>query len=119
MIGRAAQGRPWSFREIAHFLATGQTLPPPRCDEVKAWLLEHLQDHHALYGAEDAGAGVRSARKHIGWYVQDLPGGALFRARMNGIERCEEQLAALGRFLDELGDAHEHLPTMAAELQAA
>ena len=113
MIGRAAQGRPWIFREIAHFLATGVTLPPPRCGEVRDWLLEHLQDHHGLYGAEDAGAGVRSARKHIGWYVQDLPGGALFRARMNLLERCEEQLEAVGRFFDELGDSQERLPAAA------
>ena len=67
MIGRAAQGRPWIFREIAHFLATGEQLAAaaawPRCS---GWLLEHLHDHYALYGEF---TGVRSARKHIGWYA--------------------------------------------------
>ena len=72
MIGRAAQGRPWIFREIAHFLATGEQLAPPRVAEVKGWLLEHLDDHYRLYGEY---AGVRSARKHIGWTVRGLPGG--------------------------------------------
>ncbi len=110
MIGRAAQGRPWIFREIAHFLATGRLLPSPRCIEVKNWLLEHLEDHYSLYGSEDSGTGVRTARKHIGWYVQDLPGGALFRARMNRLECCSEQLAAVSGFFDALGDAHERLP---------
>ena len=110
MIGRAAQGRPWIFREIAHFLATGQTLASPRCAEVKDWLLEHLEDHYSLYGGEDHGAGVRTARKHIGWYVQDLPGGELFRARMNTLERCQDQLRAVGGFFSALGDAHDRLP---------
>jgi tRNA-dihydrouridine synthase B len=90
MIGRAAQGRPWIFREIAHFLDTGETLPPPRVAEAKGWLLDHLDDHYGLYGEA---TGVRSARKHIGWTVQGLPGGAAFRARMNTIEN----LRAAGR----------------------
>ena len=85
MIGRAAQGRPWIFREITHFLETGETLPPPRVGEAKDWLLEHLEDHYGLYGEQ---SGVRSARKHIGWTVQSLPGGPAFRARMNTIETC-------------------------------
>ncbi|MDG5977540.1 NifR3 family TIM-barrel protein [Hydrogenophaga taeniospiralis CCUG 15921] len=62
MIGRAAQGRPWIFREIAHYLATGEALPPPDLMEVKAWLLDHLEDHYSLYGEF---TGVRSARKHL------------------------------------------------------
>ena len=124
MIGRAAQGRPWIFREIAHFLATGRHLPAPRTLEVKAWLLEHLHDHHALYGHDDAGTGVRSARKHIGWAVRSLPGGEAFRARMNTLERCEEQARALAGYFDALADRHEHLPparpaVAAAEMEAA
>ena len=78
MIGRAAQGRPWIFREIAHFLATGQALPPPSTAQVRRWLVAHLHDHYALYGED---TGVRSARKHIGWALRGLPGGAEFRDR--------------------------------------
>src|SRR5207342_1559210 len=91
MIGRAAQGRPWIFREIAHFLATGERLPAPEVTQARDWLLEHLLDHYALYGDY---AGVRSARKHIGWAVRSLPGGEAFRARMNLIEDAPLQLAA-------------------------
>lgn len=70
MVGRAAQGRPWIFREIAHFLATGEHLPPPDLADVRVWLLDHLHDHYDLYGES---TGVRSARKHLGWYAQSLP----------------------------------------------
>src|SRR5204863_508205 len=84
-IGRAAQGRPWIFREIAHFLATGEHLVAPEVIEVKRWLLDHLDDHYGLYGEF---AGVRSARKHIGWAVRALPGGESFRAEMNLLETC-------------------------------
>ena len=107
MIGRAAQGRPWIFREIAHFLASGEQLPPPATADVARWLVEHLHDHHALYGEF---SGVRSARKHIGWAVRGLPGGEAFRAEMNTIERCDEQLAAVRRFFSRLGEAHVRLP---------
>ena len=110
MIGRAAQGRPWIFREIAHFLATGERLEAPAVTQVKGWLLEHLQDHYGLYGWDDAGAGVRSARKHIGWAVRSLPGGEAFRARMNLIERCETQVRAVGEWFDALADTHRLLP---------
>ncbi len=110
MIGRAAQGRPWIFREIAHYLATGQRAPEPATLEVRDWLLEHLRDHYALYGWDDAGTGVRSARKHIGWTVHGLPGGALFRARMNALERCEDQLAAVRDYFDRLAVEHDRLP---------
>ena len=108
MIGRAAQGRPWIFREIAHFMATGEHLPAPEVRQVKAWLLEHLHDHYALYGEF---AGVRSARKHIGWAVRPLPGGEAFRARMNLIEDVEVQVRAVGDWFDELADAHHLLPS--------
>ena len=107
MIGRAAQGRPWIFREVAHFLATGSHLAPPLVAEVRRLLIDHLQDHYALYGEF---TGVRSARKHIGWYVKALPGGAEFRARMNAIEDCAGQLAAVAGFFDELAGAMDRMP---------
>ena len=116
MIGRAAQGRPWIFREIAHYLSAGNTLPPPRTSEVRAWLLGHLLDHYGLYGADDAGTGVRTARKHIGWYVHALPGGALFRARMNVLQTCDAQLAAVSDFFGALAVDHEWLPEPAHDV---
>jgi len=111
MVGRAAQGRPWIFREIAHFLATGEHLAPPATLQAKAWLIEHLHDHYALYGEY---AGVRSARKHIGWAVRALPGGEAFRARMNLIDDCAAQLRAMADWFDALADAHPLLPRAAA-----
>ncbi|HMN58260.1 MAG TPA: tRNA dihydrouridine synthase DusB, partial [Ottowia sp.] len=111
MIGRAAQGRPWIFREVAHFLATGEPLAPPLVLEVRRALLGHLQDHYALYGEF---SGVRSARKHIGWYVRALPGGEAFRARMNAIETAAEQWQAVADFFDQLAAAHERLPQAGA-----
>ena len=107
MIGRAAQGRPWIFREVVHFLATGTELAPPLVAEVQRALLAHLQDHYALYGEY---TGVRSARKHIGWYVRTLPGGEAFRAEMNGIEDSARQLAAVTAFFDALGARMDRLP---------
>ena len=107
MIGRAAQGRPWIFREIAHFLATGEPLAPPLVVEVQRLLLEHLQDHYALYGEY---TGVRSARKHIGWYVKALPGGEAFRAHMNTLEDCRTQVQAVADFFDELGVRMDRMP---------
>ena len=107
MIGRAAQGRPWIFREVAHFLAHGTQLAAPLVAKVRRLLLEHLQDHYALYGEY---TGVRSARKHIGWYVRQLPGGAAFRSRMNSIEDCAQQLRAVAGFFDELGDGMDRMP---------
>jgi tRNA-dihydrouridine synthase B len=108
MIGRAAQGRPWIFREIVHELATGMPLAPPLVGEVRRLLLEHLQDHYALYGEF---TGVRSARKHIGWYVRGLPGGEAFRAGMNNIEDGAAQLRAVGAFFDGLAASHgDRLP---------
>jgi tRNA-dihydrouridine synthase B len=109
MIGRAAQGRPWIFREVAHFLATGTHLAPPLVVEVKRLLLEHLQDHYALYGEY---AGVRTARKHIGWYVRALPGGEAFRARMNLLEDCDRQWSAVAEFFDALGAHTDRMPAL-------
>jgi tRNA-dihydrouridine synthase B len=107
MVGRAAQGRPWIFREIAHLLATGQPASPPSTREVQGWLREHLHDHYALYGER---TGVRSARKHIGWAVRGLPGGAAFRDRMNALEDCRSQLRAFDDYFDELAQRHAGLP---------
>jgi tRNA-dihydrouridine synthase B len=107
MIGRAAQGRPWIFREIAHYLATGEHLPPPATHEVRGWLLTHLRDHHGLYGEH---LGVRTARKHIGWAVRALPGGEAFRGTMNAIESADAQWHALASFFDALALAHPVLP---------
>jgi tRNA-dihydrouridine synthase B len=99
MIGRAAQGRPWIFREVAHFLATGTHLPPPTVAEARALIVEHLADHYEFYGEE---AGVRIARKHLGWYTGQLPGGAHFRREANAATTVMEQLDAVHRFLDRL-----------------
>jgi len=110
MIGRAAQGRPWIFREMVHFMATGQHLAPPLVGEVKHLLIEHLHDHYDLYGAF---SGVRTARKHIGWYVKTLPGGEAFRAKMNLIEDCALQAQAVADFFDELNTHTDRMPTAA------
>ncbi len=112
MVGRAAQSRPWVFREIAHFLATGELLPAPTVAEARAWLTEHLHDHYGLYGEF---IGVRSARKHIGWAVSALPGGEDFRARMNLIDDCGTQLRAVGDWFDDLADRHDRLPLAAGD----
>jgi tRNA-dihydrouridine synthase B len=111
MIGRAAQGRPWIFREIAHYLATGETLVAPEVVQARRWLLEHLEDHYGLYGEY---AGVRTARKHIGWAVRALPGGEDFRARMNLLDTCDAQVRAVGDWFDALADIHHRLPATSA-----
>jgi tRNA-dihydrouridine synthase B len=100
MIGRAAQGRPWIFREIEHFLATGESLPPPTVEEVRPLLQEHLQEHYAFYGAA---LGVRTARKHIIWYTRRLVGGEDFCDRMNRIDEPQAQATAVDEFLREHG----------------
>jgi tRNA-dihydrouridine synthase B len=107
MIGRAAQGRPWIFREIAHFLATGEHLPAPEVQQAKQWLLEHLDEHYGLYGEH---TGVRTARKHIGWAVRALPGGESFRAFMNTLETSDSQVRAVTDWFDQLADTHHRLP---------
>ena len=112
MVGRAAQGSPWIFREIGHFLTTGEHLAPPLVAEVRRALLEHLQDHYSLYSEY---TGVRSARKHIGWYVRSLPGGDDFREHMNTLETAQQQLDAVANFLDGLARQMDRLPVMAAQ----
>ncbi len=96
MIGRAAQGRPWLFREIEHFLETGERLPP-RIDEIQQVMNEHLEDHYPFYGEF---TGVRTARKHIGWYTRGLSGANTFRHRMNTLDTTKEQLLAVNEFFD-------------------
>jgi len=108
MIGRAAQGRPWIFREIAHFLATGAMLAPPLVAEVRRLLLDHLVEHYGLYGEY---SGVRTARKHIGWYVRGLPGGEAFRARMNTIEDSARQWRAVSDYFDALASHTDRMPS--------
>ena len=111
MVGRAAQGRPWIFREITHYLATGEHLAPPLLAEVRRLLLAHLDEHYALYGEF---TGVRTARKHIAWYLRSLPGGEAFRQRMNSLEDSVSQQRAVADFLDHLAERHERLPDMVA-----
>ena len=107
MIGRAAQGRPWIFREIGHFLATGEHLAPPLVAEVRRRLLDHLHDHYSLYGEL---TGVRSARKHIAWYLRALPGGEALRAHINTIDDCTTQWQAVADYLDALGQQMDRMP---------
>jgi tRNA-dihydrouridine synthase B len=117
MIGRAAQGRPWIFREIDHYLRTGEVLESPTISEVRERMAQHLQAHYAFYGDY---LGVRTARKHIGWYVRDLYGGESFRQRMNLIDDCVTQLAAVDAFFESqlaLGERLQYSP--AAEPLAA
>ncbi|AOB30167.1 tRNA-dihydrouridine synthase B [Bordetella sp. H567] len=97
MIGRAAQGRPWIFREVEHYLRTGARLAPPTYGEMRDLLLEHLDDHYRFYGEH---TGVRTARKHIGWYVEGLSGADAFRAAMNRIDDTAAQARAVGAWFD-------------------
>ncbi len=119
MIGRAAQGRPWICREIDHYLQTGTHLPAPYVSEVRALMHEHLEAHYAFYGEY---LGVRTARKHIGWYVRELEGGEEFRRRMNLLESTSEQLAAVDQFFDlqqRHGERLQYRPASASDLVLA
>lgn len=106
MIGRAAQGRPWMFREIEHFLETGERLPPPEVTEIHRVLVAHLHDLYEFYGEY---TGVRVARKHISWYTKGLANSAAFRHGMNRLESSAEQLAAVDAFFGRLGDQGQRL----------
>ncbi|WP_395822768.1 tRNA dihydrouridine synthase DusB [Collimonas sp.] len=116
MVGRAAQGRPWIFREIDHYLRTGEYLPAPLVSEVQHLMDEHLRAHYGFYGDY---LGVRTARKHIGWYVRDLPGGEAFRQRMNLLEDCGQQLAAVNSFFESQFAFGERLQYRVAEQMLA
>jgi tRNA-dihydrouridine synthase B len=114
MIGRAAQGRPWIFREIEHYLKTGTYLPAPEVGEIHRVLLGHLHDLYAFYGEH---TGVRIARKHISWYTKGLAGSASFRHAMNQLQTCAEQLDAVNIFFGELASQGPRL-TYVEELAA-
>jgi len=114
MIGRAAQGRPWIFREIGHFLATGSHLPAPEVEEIRRVLVQHLHDLYALYGEH---TGVRVARKHISWYTRGLAGAAEFRQAMNRLECAWHQLRAVEDYfagLAGMGKRLTYIEEMAA-----
>ncbi|MFD2167257.1 tRNA dihydrouridine synthase DusB [Thalassotalea euphylliae] len=99
MIGRGAQGRPWIFREINHFLETGKHLDEPSSDEVRSILLGHIKELHQFYGDF---MGVRIARKHVSWYMQTHEQGKTFRSSFNALESTSEQLDALNAYFDNL-----------------
>jgi len=114
MIGRAAQGRPWIFREIEHYLTSGKHLPAPQVTEIRDVLVRHLHDLYALYGEQ---GGVRVARKHIGWYVRGLAGAFEFRRSMNKLETARQQLVAVEIYLAGLaacGDRLTYIEELAA-----
>ncbi|MEO8008380.1 MAG: tRNA dihydrouridine synthase DusB [Betaproteobacteria bacterium] len=114
MIGRAAQGRPWIFREIQHYLTSGNHLPAPKIAEIRDVLVQHLHDLYTLYGEQ---GGVRVARKHIGWYVRGLVGATAFRQTMNRLESARQQLAAVEFYLCGLaarGDRLTYIEELAA-----
>jgi tRNA-dihydrouridine synthase B len=115
MIGRAAQGRPWIFREIEHFLRTGALLPPPEVREIHRVMLAHLEDLYSFYGEE---TGAKIARKHIGWYTKGLAGSASFRHRLNQLETTKEQVAAIDEFFTELLARSERLTYIPNDLAA-
>ena len=99
MVGRAAQGRPWIFREIAHYLATGELLAEPSLFEIRDVLLAHLSHLHAFHGEV---SGVRIARKHLGWYARDRPENLAFRAVVNRADSAALQLALTRDYFDAL-----------------
>ena len=106
MIGRAAQGRPWMFREITHYLETDRHLPTPAVGEIHRVLVAHLHDLYGFYGEL---TGVRVARKHISWYTKGLAGSAAFRHGMNQLQTCAEQIKAVDDYFAELSDLGERL----------
>jgi len=120
MIGRAAQGRPWLFREIGHFLETGESLEPPEVVEIHRILLEHLDDLYSFYGEI---TGMRMARKHIAWYTKGLADSATFRHAMNQLESTREQLDAVNDFFNRAAERNRRLvyldPTAAPAREAA
>ncbi len=106
MIGRAAQGRPWMFGEISHYLETGEHLPPPEVAEIHRVLVAHLHDLYGFYGEH---TGVRVARKHISWYTKGLAGSAVFRHHMNQLQTAAEQVTAVDEFFNQLAGCGQYL----------
>jgi tRNA-dihydrouridine synthase B len=114
MIGRAAQGRPWLFREIAHFLDTGTYLLAPQVEEIQQVLIAHVHELYEFYGEH---TGLRVARKHISWYTKGLAGSAHFRHHMNQLESITEQLTAVNDFFDgqlQAGESLQYTEALAA-----
>ena len=107
MIGRAAQGRPWIFRDTEYFFEQGELPLTPEVSEVAALMQTHLEDHYTLYGEN---VGVRSARKHIGWYTEGLPGGEAFRDALNVLTESDAQLAAVCAYFSQMADQYDRLP---------
>ena len=116
MIGRAAQGRPWIFREISYYLATGKHLPLPEVNEIHHVLVNHLYDLYDFYGEY---SGVRIARKHISWYTKGLIGSAVFRHTMNRLQTTDQQLSAVNEFFRNLSGYGERLTYIRREELAA
>ena len=106
MVGRAAQGSPWIFREINHFLETGGKLPTPQINEIQEIMNAHLIDHYEFYGEY---VGLRTARKHIGWYCKGLRDSHAFRQRMNTADDCKTQLQMVNDFFDEMKSHSDRL----------
>jgi tRNA-dihydrouridine synthase B len=104
MIGRAAQGRPWIFREISHYMQTGEQLPEPAPAEIGRILTGHLQNLYTFYGEY---TGVRMARKHIAWYSKRQRDGNRFRAQVNRIESATAQLAYVSDYFSQLSERQE------------
>ncbi len=99
MIGRAAQGRPWIFREIEHYLKTGAHLPRPTINEIQTTTVDHVNELYRFYGEQ---TGLRVARKHISWYTKGLRNSAQFRFNMNQIEDCKNQIISINNYFDDL-----------------
>jgi tRNA-dihydrouridine synthase B len=116
MIGRAAQGRPWIFREISHYLATGSHLPLPEVAEIHHVLIKHLYDLYDFYGEY---SGVRIARKHISWYTKGLIGSAMFRHAMNQLQTTDQQVSAVNEFFSNLAGYGRRLAYIKREELAA
>jgi tRNA-dihydrouridine synthase B len=116
MIGRAAQGRPWIFREMTHYLATGRNLPAPTIDEARLAILEHLEDHYAFHGEA---LGVRTARKHLHWYTERLAGSAQFRQAINAAESADAQRRIVRQFFGRLAIEGDRLCYESADRDVA
>lgn len=116
MIGRAAQGRPWIFREIDHYLKTGEHMPAPEVKEIREVMIEHLHDLYDFYGDLK---GMRIARKHIAWYTKGLKNSAGFRHHMNTLETIEAQQAGIAEYFDQLESYNQRLQYIADEDQPA
>ena len=114
MIGRAAQGRPWIFREIEHYLATGEHMPPPEVSEIRSVMLGHIHDLYEFYGDL---SGMRVARKHISWYTKGLKDSANFRHAMNQLQTIDDQLAAINDFFNGLEQQNSRIQYVIDELE--